>query len=90
MCACRQRRYDAPEWDFLTPARRRELAFLLHAWKSRPAFLAYRVGDLAGIAPRAARLMFGLPVLTWTVRSAQDRTMAERYADQMIFEGFRA
>ena len=33
--------------------------------------------------------MFGLPLLTWTVRSAQERAMAERYADQMIFEGFR-
>jgi glycerophosphoryl diester phosphodiesterase len=34
--------------------------------------------------------MFGLPLLTWTVRSAQERATAERFADQMIFEGFRA
>jgi len=27
--------------------------------------------------------------LTWTVRSADDRQKAARYADQMIFEGFR-
>jgi glycerophosphoryl diester phosphodiesterase len=85
-----ERHYDAPEWEALSPARRRELAFLLHGHRSRPAFLAYRVRDLASIAPRAARLMFGLPVLTWTVRSADDRAMAARFADQMIFEGFRA
>jgi glycerophosphoryl diester phosphodiesterase len=57
---------------------------------SRPAFLAHQVDDLAAITPRAAQLMFGLPLLAWTVRSAQDRMMAARFADQMIFEGFRA
>ena len=31
----------------------------------------------------------GLPLLTWTVRSAADRAAATRWADQMIFEGFR-
>ncbi len=58
--------------------------------QSRPAFLAYRVGDLAAFAPRVARHMFGLPLLAWTVRSEDDRAMAARFADQMIFEGFRA
>jgi glycerophosphoryl diester phosphodiesterase len=77
-------------WKFLNPAQRFELTYLLHGWKSRPAFLAHRVDDLAAITPRAARLVFGLPLLTWTVRSAQDRTMAARFADQSIFEGFRA
>jgi glycerophosphoryl diester phosphodiesterase len=85
-----ERHYGPPEWGFLTPAQRRQLAFLLHGWRSRPAFLAYRVGDLAAIAPQTARLMFGLPVLTWTVRSEADRAMAARFADQIIFEGFRA
>jgi hypothetical protein len=33
--------------------------------------------------------VFGLPLLAWTVRSADDRGKAARYADQMIFEGFR-
>jgi glycerophosphoryl diester phosphodiesterase len=85
-----ERHYGAAEWNFLKASQRRELAFLLHAGRSRPAFLAYRVGDLAAVAPRTARLMFGLPLLTWTVRSADDRAMAARFADQMIFEGFRA
>lgn len=77
-------------WKLLSPAQRFELTFLLHAPMSRPAFLAHQVDDLAAIAPRTARLLFGLPLLTWTVRSAQDRMMAARFADQVIFEGFRA
>jgi len=77
-------------WKFLNPAQRFELTFLLHAPMSRPAFLAHRVDDLAAITPRAARLLFRLPLLAWTVRSAQDRMMAARFADQMIFEGYRA
>jgi len=30
-----------------------------------------------------------LPLLTWTVRSETERQRARRWADQMIFEGFR-
>jgi glycerophosphoryl diester phosphodiesterase len=30
-----------------------------------------------------------MPLLTWTVRSAEDLQRAARWADQMIFEGFR-
>ncbi len=85
-----ERHFRAEEWSATRPARRLELAFLLHAGRSRPAFIAYKVSDLAGIAPRAARRIFGLPMLTWTVRTEADRAMAARYADQMIFEGFHA
>jgi glycerophosphoryl diester phosphodiesterase len=37
----------------------------------------------------AARLVLKLPLLTWTVRTPEDRERAARYADQVIFEGFR-
>jgi hypothetical protein len=30
-----------------------------------------------------------LPLLSWTVRTSEQRERAARYADQMIFEGFR-
>jgi glycerophosphoryl diester phosphodiesterase len=30
-----------------------------------------------------------MPLLAWTVRSEDERRKAARYADQMIFEGFR-
>jgi glycerophosphoryl diester phosphodiesterase len=82
-------RYDHPEWQRLGRLRRLELAFLLHGLASRPDFVAYRVRDLTAVAPRAARHIFGLPLLTWTVRSDADRAVAARFADQIIFEGFR-
>jgi glycerophosphoryl diester phosphodiesterase len=84
-----ERHYDHPEWRRLGRLRRLELAFLLHGSESRPDFVAYRVRDLTAVAPRAARHMFGLPVLTWTVRSEADRAVAARFADQIIFEGLR-
>jgi len=84
-----ERHYDHAEWRHLGALRRLELAFLLHGWRSRPDFVAYRVADLTTVAPRTARHMFGLPLLTWTVRSDTDRAIAARFADQIIFEGFR-
>ena len=57
--------------------------------KARPQFLAYAVRDLPAPVPLISRYLMGLPLLTWTVRNADDRTRASRWADQMIFEGFR-
>jgi glycerophosphoryl diester phosphodiesterase len=55
----------------------------------RPHFVAYAVQELPAALPMMARYLFGMPLLTWTVRSAADRARADRWADQMIFEGFR-
>jgi hypothetical protein len=89
-----ERHFRTREWTTraapMSAARRYELAFLLHGVISRPGFVAYKVDDLVAFAPRVARHMFGLPLLAWTVRSDQDRAMAARFADQIIFEGFRA
>lgn len=82
--------YDHPEWSALPAATKRNLAYLLHARRTRPHFVAWSVKNLPAMAPLIARHIFGLPLLTWTVRSAGDRTTAARYADQMIFEGFHA
>jgi glycerophosphoryl diester phosphodiesterase len=68
---------------------RRRLAHLGQTLRARPHFVAYSVRDLPACAPLAARWLFGLPLLTWTVRTPQERARAARWADQMIFEGFR-
>ena len=81
------RRYD--DEAELTPAQRRNLALFLHAPRSRPQFIAYNGADLPAPVPTIAR-MLGLPVLTWTIRSEADRQRVLKYADQVIFEGFRA
>ncbi len=63
--------------------------FVVQALAARLNFLAYRVQDLQSAIPFTARNVLGLPLLTWTVRTPDDRARAARYADQMIFEGFR-
>jgi len=53
--------------------------------RARPDFLAYDVRFLPSALPAALRLR-GLPVLSWTVRSPQDRATVAAYADRPIFE----
>jgi len=84
-----ERSYDAADWPEATPAQRRGMLYLRHAFRTRPHFVAYWVDELPALAPWIARHIFGLPLLTWTVRSPEQRQRAARHADQMIFEGFR-
>jgi glycerophosphoryl diester phosphodiesterase len=78
-----------PELTMLTPRQKRYVSYLLHANRTRPHFVAYAVHDLPAVAPLLGRYLFGRPLLTWTVRTESDRRVARRWADQMIFEGFR-
>ncbi len=84
-----QRHYSEADWPEATLAQRKSMLHLKHAFRTRPHFIAYWVNDLPAAAPFIARHLFGLPLLTWTVRTPQQRERAGRYADQMIFEGFR-
>ena len=45
--------------------------------------------DLPSPGPLLAHYILGRPLLTWTVRTEEDRARAKRWANQMIFEGFR-
>ena len=82
-----ERRYDHRPWSGVPAATKCSMAHLLHWPRSRFHFVAYKVHDLATVAPRLARAA-GIPVITWTVRTAADRRLAHMAADQMIFEGF--
>jgi glycerophosphoryl diester phosphodiesterase len=84
-----ERYYEDSEWRGLTRAQKRSLAFLTHGFRTWPHFVAYRVDDLPAFGPWVARTIFRRPLLTWTVRTDAQRARAKRYADQMIFEGFR-
>ena len=64
------------------------LRHLLHLPRTRPHFVAYWVKRLPAPGPVAARKLLGKPLLTWTVRTPEERTVAAAHADQMIFEGF--
>jgi glycerophosphoryl diester phosphodiesterase len=83
-----ERRYDPGEWHGITFAKRYQLAFMLHAPRSRPQFISYKGADLPALVPSIAR-MCGLPLLTWTIRSEAERQRVLRYCDQVTFEGFR-
>ncbi len=84
-----ERHYAHHDWDRMTKAQKRRLAFLLHAPATRPQFVAYGIRDLPALAPWVARRLFALPLLTWTVRSEAERARAAAWADQIIFEGWR-
>lgn len=64
------------------------LRHLLHAPRSRPKFVSYCVNDLPAPGPWVARRLFGLPVISWTVRSEEQRRRVLASADQIVFEGF--
>ena len=59
-----------------------------HRWISPNVdFLSYGVDDLPNPFVEAFRRS-RRPVITWTVRTPEQRAATERYADQMTFEGF--
>ena len=84
-----ERHYAHAEWAGVPRFRKWQLAHLAHAPRTRPHFVAWSVRDLLAAAPLVARSLFGLPLLTWTVRNDDDRRRAGRWADQVIFEGWR-
>jgi glycerophosphoryl diester phosphodiesterase len=84
-----ERYYDEPEWAGATRAQKFGLGNFTHIFQTKPDFVAYWVRDLPAVAPLFARYVLGMPLLTWTVRTEAERSCARRWADQMIFEGFR-
>ena len=80
-------RFDAEHWPQLSPAQRFSMRHLLTSAFAQPNFIASDIRSLPALAPLIAKSLFGLPLLTWTVKTDADRTRALRYADAMIFEG---
>jgi glycerophosphoryl diester phosphodiesterase len=79
--------FDDPDWS-LPDYRVAELAALLDAERVGAAFVSHDRRDLDN--PALARLKAeGLPILTWTVRSAAEEAAARRVADNITFEGYR-
>ncbi len=83
-----ERSFDHPEWSKIPAERRHAMANLLHLEETRPDFVSWHVKDLDTAVPFLCRRGIGLPVMTWTVRTPDDRAMAGRWADQMVFEDF--
>jgi glycerophosphoryl diester phosphodiesterase len=83
-------RYDYGEWLELAPQQRAALSDLRDFPTMRPDFLSWGVGSLPHAVPMLCRAGIGMPVMTWTVRSPEDRARALNWADQIVFEGFEA
>lgn len=82
---------DASDLEYYARFSRMErfiLRHLLHAPRTRPKFVSYCVDDLPAPGPWIARRVFGLPVISWTVRNEEARRRVLAHADQIVFEGF--
>jgi glycerophosphoryl diester phosphodiesterase len=80
--------YTTEDWPEASGEQRRGMTHLRHFFVTQPDFVAYWVDELPAAAPWLARNLFRCPLLTWTVRTPEQRARAARHADQMIFEGF--
>jgi glycerophosphoryl diester phosphodiesterase len=78
-----------PYWDQMPPRLRYGMGSLLPSAPARPQFVAYMNDNLPALAPWLARHILCLPLIAWVVRTQARRQLAARYADQVIFEGFR-
>ena len=76
-------------WRDVFAAPKQAIAALAPTLASRPQFLAYSVRDLPALLPTLTHNLLAMPLLAWTVRNPLQREKARRYADQIIFEGFR-
>lgn len=83
-----ERNYTDPYWQKVAPEQRRAMLGLGHIFRTRPHFVSYRVDDLPAPPPWIARNVFGCALITWTVRTDEQRQRSAHYADQMTFEGF--
>ena len=78
---------DEHDWPALKLWQQLAMRNLLTSVIAWPNFIAYDIRALPALAPLVARNLCGLPLLTWTVRTKEERERALRYADAMIFEG---
>jgi glycerophosphoryl diester phosphodiesterase len=76
-----------PYYAAMPIAARRNLRTLLHIDESKPHFVSF---DHTGLPwqPVQSLRAWGMPVVCWTIKSAQDASRALRYCDQITFEGY--
>jgi glycerophosphoryl diester phosphodiesterase len=82
--------YEHEDWGSLSAATKAALRDFSFYADIRPDFLSWSAHDLPHAVPRLCRDGIGMPVLTWTIRSPEERVAIAPFADQIIFEGFDA
>jgi glycerophosphoryl diester phosphodiesterase len=81
--------FDAADWPLLPEAVRRRLREIPDIDRTGAGFISHDARDLASAAVARVR-QAGLPVLCWTIRSAEAEAEARRFADNVTFEGYAA
>ena len=79
--------YPEDDWPMLDAETREQLASIADFDGSGSTFVSHDKGDLANPAVTALKAR-SVPVLCWTVRSAEQETAARQVADNITFEGY--
>jgi glycerophosphoryl diester phosphodiesterase len=81
--------YDPADWAPLDPAICARLREIPDFTSTGSSFISHEAADLA--RPRVAELKSaGVPILCWTIRSAEQEAAARRVARNVTFEGYAA
>lgn len=79
--------YSYKDSETMAREQRRAYAKLEHVNLAKPHFLALGM-DILASEPASKLRQQGLPIVAWTVRTAEERALAQAHADNIIFEGF--
>ena len=82
-----QASYEGSDWAFVSDEQKRNWTDFDHYDLARPDFLSWNVDDLPHKIPFLVKEMTGAPILTWTVRTPEQREAAHKWADQIVFDG---
>ena len=74
-------------WAFLSAEQKRDWTDFDHYDLARPDFLSFNVDDLPHKIPFLVKELTGAPIMVWTVRTAEQREAAHKWADQIVFDG---
>lgn len=81
--------YPADDWPTVPERTRAALRTIPDFDRTGACFISHQHDDLG--APHVAALKSrGVPVLCWTIRSAEAEAQARKVADNITFEGYRA
>lgn len=78
---------DLNDWGFLSSERRFRLRHLMDVPVAGACFVSFDIGGLPTFHTSQFRATQG-PLITWTIRTPEQREKARLCADQITFEGF--
>lgn len=80
--------FDEKGLALLSQHHRDHISWMLHMAGTDPHFVSYYIKDLPAEGPSFLQEFYNLPIMTWTVRTKEDRELAAKFANQIVFEGF--